>query len=391
MTAMLASVTGPDEAETAIAGGADIIDLKGTGAQTLQALPSERIAETIAAVGGRRLTSAVAGDLAADLEAAATSLRSIAASGVDYVKLGLPPAETRRSAIRLLGEIAATTRLVGVLYADREPDPLAPLADVAAAGFAGIMLDTADKSSGRLLTHVDVPRLAAFVAAARARGLLAGLAGGLEEPDIPRLLVLEPDVLGFRGALCAARDRRAGIDLAAVRAIRRLIPQTPPEGEPGNVDYRLLSARGWHPDTSEELMKERLFVHNLVLPVRIGAYSHEREAPQKVRFDVTVDVDRPRGEPQGMGQVFSYDLITDGIASILAASPHIDFVETLAERIAAHVLRDPRARRVTVRIEKLEVGPAGVGVEITMDRPGEAVEQNPVLAMLEESRRKPRT
>ena len=138
-------------------------------------------------------------------------------------------------------------------------------------------------------------------------------------------------------------------------------------------------------------MKERLFVHNLVLPVRIGAYSHEREAPQKVRFDVTVDVDRPRGEPQGMGQVFSYDLITDGIASILAASPHIDFVETLAERIAAHVLRDPRARRVTVRIEKLEVGPAGVGVEITLDRPGEAVEQNPVLAMLEESRRKPRT
>jgi FolB domain-containing protein len=391
MTAMLASVTGPDEAEIAIAGGADVIDLKDTGAETLQAMSAERIAETLTAVAGRRLTSAVAGDLAADPEAALTALRSIAASGVDYVKLGLPPAETRRSAIRSLGEIAATMRLIGVLYADRESDIGAPLADLAAAGFAGIMLDTAGKSAGRLLTHVDVPRLAVFVAAARGRGLLVGLAGGLEEPDVPRLLVLEPDVLGFRSALCVARERRAGIDPAAVRAIRRLIPQRRPEGEPGNVDYRLLSARGWHPDTSEEPMKERLFVHNLVLPVRIGAYSHEREAPQKVRFDVTVDVDRPRGEPQGMAQVFSYDLITDGIASILAASPHIDFVETLAERIAAHVLRDPRARRVTVRIEKLEVGPGGVGVEITMDRPDESVGQNPVLAMLEESRRKPRT
>jgi dihydroneopterin aldolase len=391
MTAMLASVTGADEAEIAVAGGADVIDLKDTGAATLQALSTERIAETVTAVAGRRLTSAVAGDLAADSGTAIALLRSIAASGVDYVKVGLPPAETRRSAIRSLSDIAATMRLIGVLYADREPDPLSPLADLATAGFAGIMLDTAEKSAGRLLTHVDVPRLAAFVAAARDRGLLVGLAGGLEEPDVPRLLVLEPDVLGFRSALCAARDRRAGIDLAAVRAIRRLIPQARPEGEPGNVDYRLLSARGWHPDTSEEPMKERLFVHNLVLPVRIGAYSHEREATQKVRFDVSVDVDRPRGEPQGMGQVFSYDLITDGIASILAASPHIDFVETLAERIAAHVLRDPRARRVTVRIEKLEVGPGGVGVEITMDRPDAAVDQNPVLAMLEESRRKPRT
>ena len=44
-----------------------------------------------------------------------------------------------------------------------------------------------------------------------------------------------------------------------------------------------------------------------------------------------------------MGQVFSYDLITDGIAAIVAEG-HVDFVETLAERIAAQVLRDPRAR-----------------------------------------------
>jgi dihydroneopterin aldolase len=218
---------------------------------------------------------------------------------------------------------------------------------------------------------------------------LVGLAGGLEEPDVPRLLALEPDFLGFRGALCDAHDRRKGLDLAAVKAIRRLIPRDLAASDPANVDYRLLAARGWHPETAERGLAQRIYVRDFVLPVRIGAYSHEKSAPQNVRFDVTVEVDRPRGEPQGMGQVFSYDLITDGIRSLVAEG-HIDFVETLAERIAARILRDPRAGRVTVKVEKLEMGPGGVGIEIVMDRPEQGTNANPLLAMLEESGRKPR-
>ena len=389
MTAMLASVTGPEEAEIAIAGGADIIDLKDSAMGALGALPLEQIAETVQAVAGRRLTSAVAGDLLNEPEAAQATVRAIAATGVDYVKVGLPQSSTRETVIHSLAEFAATTRLVGVLYADREPGRVALLPHLAEAGFAAIMLDTADKAAGRLLDHVDIAGIAAFVKGARERRLLVGLAGGLEEPDVPRLLALEPDLLGFRGALCASGDRRAGIDIGAAKRIRRLIPQADAAPEPGNIDYRLLSARGWHPDTAEAGLTERIFVRDFVLPVRIGAYSHERDAPQKVRFDVTVEVDRARGEPQGMGQVFSYDLITDGIAAIVAEG-HVDFVETLAERIARLVLRAPRARRVTVRVEKLERGPGGVGVEMVMDRPDQAAQQNPVLAMLEESRRKPR-
>ena len=175
-----------------------------------------------------------------------------------------------------------------------------------------------------------------------------------------------------------------------MKAIRRLIPRHAAASEPANVDYRLLSARGYHPDTAErERHSERIFVRDFVLPVRIGAYSHEREAPQNVRFDVSVEVGRPRGEPKGMGQVLSYDLITDGIAAIVAEG-HVDFVETLAERIAPRILREPRAWRATVKVEKLEMGPGGVGVEIVMDRPEQEAEQNPVLAMLDDGTRKPR-
>jgi (5-formylfuran-3-yl)methyl phosphate synthase len=118
---------------------------------------------------------------------------------------------------------------------------------------------------------------------------------------------------------------------------------------------------------SARLISERIFVRNFVIPVRIGAFDHERSGPQNVRFDVAVDVERGRGEPTGMGEVVSYDIISDGIRAI-AAEGHIDLVETFAERIAALVLREPRAWRASVTVTKLEVIPGEVGVELVMER-----------------------
>lgn len=382
MTAMLASVTGPEEAEIALAGGADIVDMKDPSAGAFASLPIARIEATLAAVDLRRPTSAVTGDPAMEPQAIVAAVREIAATGVDYVKVGLfPPEQKQLAAITALTEATAATRVVACLFVDCERDLLRLIPPLAAAGFAGVMLDTADKARGRLLAHAGIPALSAFVKAAKEGGLLVGLAGGLEAPDVPRLLSLKPDFLGFRGALCTAGKREAGIDRHAMAAIRKLIPLERPDAA-GNVDYRLLSARGYHPDAADPAQMARIFVRDLVLPVRIGAYSHERDAPQKVRFDVSVEVRRPRSETHGMGQVFSYDLITDAISRIVAEE-HIDFVETLAERIGTEVLRDPRAGRVTVKVEKLEIGPGGVGVELTMNRPDQAAEENPVLAMLD--------
>lgn len=381
MTAMLASVTGPEEAEIAIAGGADIVDMKDPSAGAFGALPVARIEATVAAIGGRRRSSAVTADPEMNPEGLVAAVRGVAATGVDVVKVGLfPPEAKQRAVIAALSQLTAATHLIACLFADREGDFAALVPTLADAGFAGVMLDTADKAGGRLLKHAGIPRLSGFVKAARERDLMVGLAGGLEEPDVPRLLSLKPDFLGFRGALCEAGHREAGIDMLAVTAIRRLIPQERAETQ-GKVDYRLLSSRGYHPDTVDPSQVARIYVRDLVLPVRIGAYSHERDAPQKVRFDVSVDVRRPRGETHGMGQVYSYDLITDAISRIIAEE-HIDFVETLAERIGTEVLRDPRAGRVTVKVEKLEIGPGGVGIELTMDRQDRVGDENPVLEML---------
>ena len=113
---------------------------------------------------------------------------------------------------------------------------------------------------------------------------------------------------------------------------------------------------------------DRIFVHDFVLPISIGAFDREHDKPQQVRFNVDACIARPTHTPERLHEVFSYDLITDGIRAIVAQG-HVHLVETLAERIAASVLAHPQIRSVTVRVEKLEVGPGSVGVQITRVRP----------------------
>ena len=87
------------------------------------------------------------------------------------------------------------------------------------AGVMGVMLDTRYKDSGSLSVKLGHAELQDFVRHAQQAGMIAGLAGSLRESDIPDLLALAPDYLGFRGALCGAAGRMAAIDGAAVRRI----------------------------------------------------------------------------------------------------------------------------------------------------------------------------
>ena len=112
--------------------------------------------------------------------------------------------------------------LIVVVFADRLPG-FEAIDAVVAAGAVGIMLDTAGKSTGSLLDHLSLGEVANFVARAKAHGLAIGLAGSLRAAQIPALLALEPDVLGFRGALCHG-SRNASLDRASCLGIRTLIP-----------------------------------------------------------------------------------------------------------------------------------------------------------------------
>jgi dihydroneopterin aldolase len=379
MTLLLASVTGLDEAEIAEQHGADIIDLKDSRRGAFGAVAPDAVAATVATMAHRRPVSAVAGELAMEPEVIVRAATALAEAGVDYVKVALFPQAGREACIRALAALARRVKLVGVMFADQGFNAtLVPL--MAECGFAAAMLDTARKDGGRLLDHISVAALGGFVESCRRHGVMGGLAGSLEAPDVPRLLLLAPDVLGFRGALCGDGDRTGRIDPAAVEAIRALIPLDiravrPPDDRAAKVDYRLLAARGYA--VKDDVATDRILVRDFVIPMRIGAYRHEREKAQSVRFNVDVGIVRSPHVAQDMRDVFSYDVILDGIR-MLVAQEHVALVETLAERVAALILAQPRVVNVTLRVEKLDVGPGAVGVEITRKRPAESAQVRPL-------------
>jgi dihydroneopterin aldolase len=365
---MLASVGDRGEAEIAIAGGADIIDLKDPSRGAFGAVDPATVRDTVIAVAGRRPVSAVLGEVPMQPGALADAVAAMAEAGADTLKLGFFfPAHDPDAIIRALAPLARRQKLIAVLFADLAPD-LALLPRLAAGGFVGAMLDTAAKGGAGLLEQWDLPALRRFVLGCREQHLLCGLAGGLEAPDVPRLLVLDPDVLGFRSALCGEAGRAGPIEPAAVRAIRALIPPQAGQAGAGAVDYRLLAARGYAPDLPQGTgATDRVFVRDLVLPVRIGAYSRERSRPQRVRFAVEASVLRALRPSQDMRDVFSYDLIIDAIRMVVDAG-HIALVETLAERIADTLLAHRRIVRVAVQVEKLDLGVGMAGVAIERNR-----------------------
>src|SRR5262249_20903898 len=189
MTLLLASVTGPDEAETADRHGVDIIDLKDSRSGAFGAVTPEVVAATRVAIDRRRPVSAVAGELAMEPDRMVRAVTALADAGVDYVKLALFPDPRREDCIRALSALARRVKLVGVMFADLGFDEaLVPL--MASSGFTGAMLDTARKAGGRLIDHMSVAALGGFVDGCRQHGLMSGLAGSLEAPDVPRLLLL---------------------------------------------------------------------------------------------------------------------------------------------------------------------------------------------------------
>ena len=221
---MLASVTDSQEARLVASLGADLVDAKNPNAGALGALPREVVTAIRAAVPVGIPVSATIGDPVSDVSASVAGVRAMAASGADIVKIGLSRDAGAPETIAAVGALhLGGARLVGVLLADEGLD-LDLVTAAGQAGFAGLMLDTADKRRGALPDILSLDTLRRFVAATHAAGMFAGLAGSLRAEHVGMLLPLGPDVLGFRGGLCRQGERTSEIDPDAVKHVRRVIP-----------------------------------------------------------------------------------------------------------------------------------------------------------------------
>lgn len=114
-----------------------------------------------------------------------------------------------------------------------------------------------------------------------------------------------------------------------------------------------------------------VFVRGLELMARLGIHPHEKAAPQRIRLDVELLVEDDAA-PDGVGpdsfpRVVDYQHLVE-LARSVVATGHVLLVETLAERIAATALDDPRVERARVTVEKPEAFPDVAGVGVVVER-----------------------
>ncbi len=227
MTGMLASVNSLEEAIIALESKVDIIDLKQPAHGALGALDTETISQIVAHINHRCPISATIGDVPMQADGVMDAVTKIATTQVDFIKIGFFPGDAWEATINKLATLPQQgLKLIAVLFADQQPD-FQILEVLSTAGFAGVMLDTMDKSHGSLTQIMPEPVIKEFVEKAKRQQMLCGLAGSLRKKDIPQLLTLQPDYLGFRGALCQQHNRTSKLDKQALQSIHSAISGNP--------------------------------------------------------------------------------------------------------------------------------------------------------------------
>src|SRR5262245_39373424 len=119
-----------------------------------------------------------------------------------------------------------------------------------------------------------------------------------------------------------------------------------------------------------ERKRRLVFVRDLEIVASVGLLEHEKRYEQRIIVSAELAVrDDYDGRSDRLADVVDYSKVVDGIVR-LVQSEHVNLIETLAERIAAHCLADRRVEGVRVRIEKPDILPScrSVGIEIERGR-----------------------
>jgi (5-formylfuran-3-yl)methyl phosphate synthase len=236
---LLVSVRNVAEARAAAAGGADIIDFKNPARGPLGRADFPVVAEVAAALRNAD------GRPPVPLSAACGEVREVdqwigldeplLPADVAWLKLGLAGLGSMRNWIDewLRARSAIEQRLkhpvgwVAVAYADvaaaASPSIDAVVAAALETGCAGLLLDTYDKSGGRLLEHLECEQLSEMSRRVRNQGLFFAVAGRLRASDLANLHDVGADIIAVRSAACTDDNRQTAVDRSRVAALAQQI------------------------------------------------------------------------------------------------------------------------------------------------------------------------
>jgi uncharacterized protein (UPF0264 family) len=218
---LLISSTNERETAEAIAGGADIIDVKNPKEGAIGA-SFPWVIKRIREITPKNIeVSCALGDVPNLPGAVSLAALGAATTGVDYIKAGLYGLKTPEEAVYLMKNVVKAVKncnpsikVVAAGYADAgrvgavNPLLVPEIARKAQADIA--MIDTAIKDGRNLFTFLTIAQLSSFVDEAHGCGLKVALAGALKKEDLLTVYALGADVVGVRGAACTNGDRVSG-------------------------------------------------------------------------------------------------------------------------------------------------------------------------------------
>jgi uncharacterized protein (UPF0264 family) len=229
VTGLLISVRSGEVAQIALAGGADLIDIKEPSRGSLGAADLSVWDEVLRIMAGRVPVSVALGEFVDGYKPHALDRLS----GVSYAKVGLAGCKNllnwRTKWLAAMRQWPAGVRPVAVLYADADAaqapgaNEILPLA--AEIGAPYLLIDTFDKRRGNLLAHLNLGDLKRLAACAAEHGMQLVLAGSLDAQAIRQLAPLTPAYFAVRGAACGG-ERTQAIELAHVKRLAELVRTT---------------------------------------------------------------------------------------------------------------------------------------------------------------------
>jgi uncharacterized protein (UPF0264 family) len=219
------------EAHAAIAGGAAILDVKDPARGSL-GRPDLQLLQAVsqcASACGLPITTALG-----EVVEWADQRPFVIPADVTFAKLGLAGLRGRQDWIdRWLAVREVVQRdhpqigWVAVAYVDEAAAASPPLEDVVSAaiatGCAGLLLDTCDKSAGRLHDSVSEQQLEVLAEHIHSAEMFIAAAGRLSLRDVARLAASSVDVIAVRSAACEKHDRRGTVTAERVAACKSAI------------------------------------------------------------------------------------------------------------------------------------------------------------------------
>ncbi len=217
---LLVSVRSTAEARAALAGGADLIDIKEPARGPMGSADAATIEAIIAEVAGRVPVSAAFGEWG-DWQPHPIPV------GLSFAKWGMARlTEPPMLAVGRIRLAADKAKAVAVAYADFEraqsPDPDLLAWDACDMGVPAFLIDTSVKDGSTLLDWMSPITLERICRRLAFKSIAVALAGSLNEERIRELLPLNPDFFGVRGAACIG-GRAGMISAERVQSLKALI------------------------------------------------------------------------------------------------------------------------------------------------------------------------